>query len=149
MSKVERDRGDAPTAAAFWPSRTVCLAARCLPKGTVRDRYRAEFLAELPGLSNRQQVRHAAGVLAHAGALCVAVTGNETPAKEEITMETQTVSRLVLCGLNLHHEWEWHATEDGQRYRQCFRCGKDDDERDQGPTGDWRPYGVGNFPWSG
>ena len=97
MSKVEHDRGDAPTAAAFWPSRTVCLAARCLPKGTVRERYRAEFLAELPGLSNRQQLRHAAGVLAHAGALCVAVTGHETLGKEEIPMPTRTVSRPCSC----------------------------------------------------
>ncbi|MDX6226904.1 MAG: hypothetical protein QOI76_294, partial [Frankiales bacterium] len=24
---------------------------------------------------------------------------------------------------------------DGQRYRQCFRCGKDDDERNQGHPG--------------
>jgi hypothetical protein len=116
----------------------VCLAARCLPKGTVRERYRAEFLAELPGLTNRQQIRHAAGVLGHAGALCVALINCETLGKEETTMATRTVSRLVLCGLNLHHDWRWHATEDGQRYRQCFRCGKDDDERNQGhPEG---PY---------
>jgi hypothetical protein len=74
-------------------------------------------------------------VLAHAGALCVAVTSYQTLGKEETTMATRTVSRLVLCGLNLHHQWQWHSTEDGQRYRQCFRCGKDDDERNQGHPG--------------
>jgi hypothetical protein len=139
VSRVGDEHGAAPSPAAFWPSRTVCLAARCLPKGTVRERYRAEFLAELPGLTNRQQIRHAAGVLAHAGALGMAVTSCETLGKEETTMATRTVSRLVLCGLNLHHQWRWHSTDDGQRYRQCFRCGKDDDERDQGPHGDGGP----------
>lgn len=136
MSRLrDADRAE-PRPAAFWPSRTVCLAARCLPKGTVRERYRAEFLAELDGLTNRQQISHAAGVLGHAGTLCVAVTSYQTPGKEGTTMSTRTISRLVLCGLNLHHEWQWHSTEDGQRYRQCFRCGKDDDERNQGRPGD-------------
>ncbi|MDX6244409.1 MAG: hypothetical protein QOE76_2132 [Frankiales bacterium] len=146
MSRVGDEHGAAPSPAAFWPSRTVCLAARCLPKGTVRERYRAEFLAELPDLTNRQQIRHAARVLAHAGTLCMTVTSGETLGKEETTMHTRTASRLVLCGLNLHHQWRWHATEDGQRYRQCFRCGKDDEERNKGPHGDGSPYGNGMIP---
>jgi hypothetical protein len=112
----------------------------------VRERYRAEFLAELPDLTNRQQIRHAARVLAHAGTLCMTVTSGETLGKEETTMHTRTASRLVLCGLNLHHQWRWHATEDGQRYRQCFRCGKDDEERNKGPHGDGSPYGNGMIP---
>jgi hypothetical protein len=143
---VPDDHDTAPSPAAFWPSRTVCLAARCLPKGGVRERYRAEFLAELPGLTNRQQLRHAAGVLAHAGSLCVALTSYETPGAEESNMATRTVSRLVLCGLNLRHQWRWHSTEDGERYRQCFRCGKDDEERNKGPRGDGGPYGIGMVP---
>jgi hypothetical protein len=61
-----RLKGAAPGPAAFLPSRRVCLAARCLPKGTVRERDRAGFLAELPGLTNRRQIRHAAGLLVHA-----------------------------------------------------------------------------------
>jgi hypothetical protein len=85
-------------------------------------------------------------VLAHAGALCVAVTSCETLGKEETTMATRTVSRLVLCGLNLHHQWRWHSTDDGERYRRCFRCGKDDEERNKGPYGDGSPYGNGMVP---
>jgi hypothetical protein len=61
-------------------------------------------------------------------------------------MESGTVSRLVLCGLNLHHEWRWQSTEDGKRYRQCFRCGKDDDERNKGPREDGGAYGNGMIP---
>jgi hypothetical protein len=81
-------------------------------------------------------------VLAHAVTLCVAVTSHQTPGKEGTTMATRTVHRLVLCGLNLQHEWRWHSTEDGQRYPQCFRCGKDDEKRDRGPGS----YGNGMIP---
>src|SRR4051812_38242677 len=72
VSTTRHDHEAEPTPAAFWPSRTVSLAALCLPKGIARERYRAEFLAELPGLTNRQQMRHAAGVLTHAGSLWMA-----------------------------------------------------------------------------
>jgi len=43
---------------------------------------------------------------------------------------------IVLCRLNLHHAWRVESTEDGQRFRRCLRCGKDDSRGGPGP-GDW------------
>ena len=43
---------------------------------------------------------------------------------------------LVLCRLNLRHAWRVESTEDGQRFRRCLRCGKDDYKGGLG-AGDW------------
>ena len=42
----------------------------------------------------------------------------------------------LLCRLNMHHRWQLRHTEDGGRFRQCRRCGKDRNEPPRGP-GDW------------
>ena len=96
----------------------VRLAARTLPAGPVQDRYRAEFLAELTGMSYGRQVRHALGVLAQSWSLRLAVTDPELTGWE---------GTHAMCRVRLHHEWRSHRTEDGGRYRRCRRCGKDDD----------------------
>ena len=66
---------------AWWASRAVGFAALALPPGGRRNRYRQEFLAELYGMDQAQQLRHAVGVLAQAGALrsALAQTPEETP----------------------------------------------------------------------
>jgi hypothetical protein len=119
----------------------VQLAARALPKGAVRDRYRAEFLAELPGLTHRQQTGYAIGVLSRALALRTAVTSQAHTSGGLDTMTTKTNTRPLLCRLNVHHKWERRTTEDGARFRQCARCGKDD-SRQSGPL-DRAGFGAG------
>jgi hypothetical protein len=59
-------------AAGFWPRHTVQAATRVL-RGSTRDRYRQEFLAELYGLGRTRQLRHAAGVLSRCWTLRAAI----------------------------------------------------------------------------
>ncbi len=56
-------------------------------------------------------------------------------------MTRKTNTRPLLCRLNLHHEWVRRTTEDGARFRQCTRCGKDDSRR-SGPM-DSAGFGAG------
>ena len=98
----------------------VRLAARTLPAGAARDRYRAEFLSELHGMTSWRQLRHALGVLAQSGSLRMAVTDRGMLGWE---------GTPVMCRVRLHHRWRWQRTEDGGRYRHCVRCGKDDGGR--------------------
>jgi hypothetical protein len=42
----------------------------------------------------------------------------------------------VLCWLNVRHLWHAESTEDGQRYRRCVVCGKDEYKGNPG-GGDW------------
>jgi len=95
-----------------------------LPAGPARERYRLEHHAELSALDATEQTRYAVGALCTAWALRRAITLEET-------MRTSiTVSKPLLCRLNLHHKWRVQHAPDGGRYRRCERCGKD-----QGPTG--------------
>jgi hypothetical protein len=139
---ITRARRAGPvTAAAWWPAGMVRLAARALPKGAVRDRYRAEFLAELYGLRRWQQTRDAIGVLSCALALRTAVTSQQHLSGGLDNMTSKTKTRPLLCRLNLHHEWKRRTTEDGARFRQCARCRKDD-SRGSGPM-DSGGFGAG------
>jgi hypothetical protein len=119
----------------------VRLATRALPKGAVRDRYRAEFLADLYGLTRWQQTRYALGILSCVRALRTAVTSKENLVRGLDTMTSKTNNRPLFCRLNLHHEWKRRTTEDGAPYRQCVRCGKDDSRR-SGPL-DSAGFGAG------
>ena len=120
---------------ATWPYRTVVAAAHVLPSGDLRDRYRSEFVAELYGMPRRQQTMHALQVLSRAWALRIAVTSKTPPSAPEAQMTTTKHVPLV-CRLNLHHWWQTHSNDDGGRYRQCARCGKDKSGSANGP-GDW------------
>lgn len=135
-------RGEkSPTAlipAARLPGVAVRLAARAVPAGPLRDRYRQEFLAELYGMPRSRQVSHALGVLSRAWALRSALS--EQRSARELTMATPR--RPILCRLHLHHTWRTRRTEDGGRYRQCAKCGKDQKPRGRGP-GDWATVGGG------
>jgi hypothetical protein len=141
VTKDQADPADALNRAASRPSHAVRLAARALPKGAVRDRYSAEFLAELPGLTEGQQTRHAIGVLTHVWALRAAVSSQGQPAGGTDVLTTRTDAIPLLCRLNLHHVWRWFSTDDGSRYRQCVRCDRDD-HRTRSPL-DQNGFGVG------
>jgi hypothetical protein len=131
MTATQPRRSSALQRPAAWPSRVVRLAARMLPGGAVRDRYRAEFLAELWGMNRTRQASHALRVLLCVWALRMAVTNQGPVAAEEADMKTD-VRKPLLCRLNLHHSWVRRSTEDGNRYRLCARCGKED-TRSNGP----------------
>jgi hypothetical protein len=113
-----------------WAKRMVRLATHALPRGPVRDRYRAELIAELDPLNPGAQAKFAAGVVASCFALRRAVSSMPTSTSLETAM---TVPRKpLLCRTNMHHRWEWAHTPDGQRYVRCARCLK---ERGDGRTG--------------
>jgi hypothetical protein len=103
----------------------VVLAVRVLPTVEDRDRYRAEFLAELHQLPAGAQRRYAAGVLAQARALRDAL-GADPRRIEETGMTPQTpLWRTVRChGLRLHY-WKTYSTDDGSRYVACSVCKKE------------------------
>jgi hypothetical protein len=140
VNRSEHDGARDTTPAARWPSRLVRLAARALPAGAARNRYRDEFLAELHGLPRRQQIRHARGVLAHAVALRAAVTAE--PLAGGLDVVASTAVRMPLrCRLDLHHDWRTRRNEDGERFRQCTKCGRDQ-YRGNGPQDE---SGLGIF----
>jgi hypothetical protein len=104
--------------------RVVELAALALPRGDIRRRYEREFVAELYGLTRAHQARHAFGVLCSVWALRAAVT-TEDYTMLEASMGHLTQRRPLLCLLNLRHRWHMEYTDDGGRYVQCTRCGKE------------------------
>jgi hypothetical protein len=107
--------------------RTVELAVRLLP-AEHRARYGLEFIAELYGMPKAQQRRHAARVLTSAWALRTALSEAVPGANGERAMIINTAKPLT-CRLNLHHRWRWQSTEDGDRFEQCEKCGKDRSEK--------------------
>jgi hypothetical protein len=96
------------------------LAVLALPRRADRERYAAEFLAELHHLSPPDQLRHTAGVLSRAVALRAALAGS--PSSEEEPMSRVPFWR---CRVFHWHDWARRSTSDGGRYEQCRRCGKD------------------------
>jgi hypothetical protein len=104
---------------AWWASRAVGFAALALPPGGRRNRYRQEFYAELYGMDQAQQLRHAVGVLAQALALRSALA--QTP--EDDTVTTHWFLRWC-CKLNLRHAWEVRYTDDNELFNECARCGR-------------------------
>ena len=110
-------------------TRTSTLA---LPRGDVRDRYRAEHHAELSVLDPSDQLPYALGALSTALALRGAVTKGSQ-------MLPQPVKRKpLMCRLNLHHRYKAHRhPEGGYYYRRCSRCGKDHPSIGNGPMDGW------------
>jgi len=104
-----------------WATGAVRASTCTLPAGAVRDRYRRELSAELYGLTSRQQLAHVAGMLSRTVALRRAVAEADPAAWKEQKMSRKP----VLCRMNLHHRWRPAATEDGEKYLRCVRCGKD------------------------
>jgi hypothetical protein len=108
---------------SWIPLRLVGVAARTLPS-VRRSRYTQEFTAELYGMPRSRQLRHAAQVLSRVWALRSALDKN-TPAT--IGEEAMNHVRIIplSCRLNLWHKWRRSTTDDGTRYSQCARCGKE------------------------
>ena len=102
----------------------VGLAARVLPTRPDRERYAAEFLAELHGLPPAAQLRHTAGVLSQAFALRAALGSSPSPIEEK-AVPTIPLGRRFRCRLLRWHHWHTYSTEDGSRYRACTVCHKD------------------------
>ena len=110
---------------SIWCCRVVELAVRMLPVEH-RQRYGLEFVAELYGMPKAQQRRHSARVLTSAWALRTALEA--APGTNGETAVITTTRKPLLCRLNLHHRWRWLNTEDGGRFQQCEKCGKDRDK---------------------
>jgi len=115
--------GQRPT----WPARwLIRLAVLALPGMPARVRYRRELEADLVRLPRARQFAYAMRVVSRAWALRRAMGP-----KDSLSLNTEGAHlefvKPVLCRINVHHEWKWQSTEDGQRYRRCVLCGKDDD----------------------
>jgi hypothetical protein len=117
-----------------WSMRVTKAATLALPAGPVRDRYRRELVAELYGMTGRQQARQVLGVLVHAPALRSALADHDH-GDQEVAMRHAPIR----CRLGQHH-YRWHTTEDGTRYQQCERCGED-----RGPDGPGGTGGLANM----
>jgi hypothetical protein len=102
----------------------VGLAARALPSSPDRERYAAEFLAELHGLPPAAQLRYTAGVLSQAFALRAALGSSPSPI-EERTVPTIPLGRRLRCRLLRWHHWHTYNTADGGLYKPCTVCHTD------------------------
>ena len=107
----------------------VAVAVRALRTADDRERYRAEFLAELYDLEPGRQLRHSAGVLSRAFALRVALGASPRRAEDAMTLSITPVPSWR-CWVLRWHTWVTRSTEDGGRYGVCARCGMD-----RGPVG--------------
>lgn len=100
----------------WWASWAVRSASLPLPSEQ-RWRYRQEFLAELYGMTPTEQLHHATGVLSRIWTLRLALTEPERLIRKEATMAKPWRCRLRL------HRWRIQNDDQGQRYRECRRCG--------------------------
>jgi hypothetical protein len=106
-------------------------ALRVLPAGAVRARWQEELIAELYGLSRREQLLHTLGVVSRVAALRSAATSGGDPTAVVV------LRRPVRCMLR-RHSWRINTTADGSRYRRCRLCGRDDTSDALGPD-HWAP----------
>ena len=116
---------------ARWSTAITGAALRVLPAGTVRERWERELVAELYGLSRREQLRHTLGVVTRVAALRSAAMAVPDPTAVVV------LHAPLRCVLR-RHSWRVDTTEDGHRYRRCRRCGKDDTS-DPVRRGGWAP----------
>jgi hypothetical protein len=103
----------------------IAISVAVLPR-SARPRYGQEFIADLYGLSRREQAGYTIHVLAGCVPLRLAVrsAGSATSVQGGIEM-TSRQRRPLRCRVNLHHDWHTESAEDGTRYARCRRCGKD------------------------
>src|SRR6478752_4876599 len=99
----------------------VRVSTAVLPAGELRDRYRREHAGELNALTGNQQVRYAMGAITTSWALRQAVVQ-----ERDMTVTTTRSRKPLLCRLNVHHHWLAERSPDGEWYRRCSKCGKDD-----------------------
>jgi len=113
-----------------WACGVIGVAVRVLPPGR-RDRYRQEFAAEMYDVRAGERFRFACGVLSRAPSLRTALA--ESPMEDDMDRKTTWWGRLC-CTLN-QHDWERARSENGEYYRVCARCGRDDYRPSGGGTG--------------
>ena len=94
------------------------LAAHLLPSWA-QDRYAVEFHADLAALSAWRRCGYALTVLALALPLRLAVLRAAA-----VSIGFARPPRHCLIGVG--HKFRGVSADDGRRYRQCRRCGKDD-----------------------
>ena len=99
----------------------VGVSTAVLPAGETRDRYRLEHAGELSALAGRAQIRYAMGALTTSWALRQAVVQ-----EKDMTVTTTKPRKPLLCRLKVHHKWLPERSPDGEWFRRCAKCGKDD-----------------------
>ena len=104
-----------PIGAARLMVATACWA---LPSRAARERYRAEFLAELYGLTASAQLRLTAGVWAEILPLRAAL-GSLPELAPAVSPR-----RWITCHILRWHDWRTYRTDDGERYSACSACGR-------------------------
>ena len=117
------------TAARSTARAAVALVVVALRTKEHRERYRAEFLAELYDLEPGRELRHSAGLLSRAFALRAALGASPRCAEDAMTLSITPVPPWR-CRVLRWHTWVTRSTEDGGRYGVCARCGID-----RGPVG--------------
>jgi hypothetical protein len=119
-----------------WWARALIAASVSVLPSSARERYEEEFIADLYGMSRTEQAGYSGRVLTRCGSLRSAVRSatNQNSRLEGVDM-TPSRRRPLRCRLNLHHDWHEETTEDGTRFQQCRRCGKDKTEVDPGNFG--------------
>ncbi len=104
------------------------LTVRALPTWQDRLRYRAEFMAELHTLPPSDQLRYAAGVLSQTFALRAAL-GADPSRVEETAMKALTARKRFRCRYLRWHDWQTLSNPDGERYRACSVCDREEPGR--------------------
>lgn len=111
----------------------VAVAVAALRTADDRERYRAEFLAELSDLRPGRQLRHTAGVLSRVFALRAALGASPSRGAEDAMTLPITPVPSWRCRVLRWHTWVLRSTEDGGRYHLCARCGRDLEPVGRGP----------------
>ena len=119
----------------WWAKRGVYSCADRLPWPD-RIRYRHELLAELYGMSAREQLTYTTGVLVMTPALRKAVRDRHANA---LTPSGAAPRRSLRCRLG-RHAWVARSNELGEHFLECRRCHKFND-----PTPMMGPAGPGWF----
>ena len=89
-----------------------------------RNRYQAEFLAELTFVPASEQTRYALRVLSGSLTLRNALLDQPRPIEEVVIM-----GKPMRCRLHLHAWRVRHNEEDATPYEQCVRCRAERDVR--------------------
>jgi hypothetical protein len=102
------------------------LVVRAQPTREDRKRYRAEFLSELDGLPPAGQLRHAAGVLRQTFALRAALGASAVHVEGRAMDASVSSAKRFRCQVLRWHDWRTFSAPDGDRYRACSVCHRDE-----------------------
>lgn len=123
-----------------FPQLLLSAAARMLPGGSIRNRYRQEFAAELYGMPAARQRVYAWRVMLSSWSLRAAVSN---PQKARTTVLSLLRRKPLLCLLNVKHHWMPQWTSEGERYERCALCEKIRNDYSTGPkNSNWLAAGM-------